>query len=85
MTHDKYWLNDRITPRQRWLQGYSPKIRMTRIYGLVYEVSPTAFSVYLETGDGVTTTEVSRRRWVAEMPTLGEAQDLLTTLVGSQS
>jgi hypothetical protein len=73
------WSNDSLSPRQHWLYRDTHKIENL---GLVYEVRPDAFTVYLtETAY----TRVGVRRWVAEMPTLDEAKDLLMTLVGSRS
>jgi hypothetical protein len=72
------WSNDARSPRQHWLYRDTYKIETM---GLVYEVRHDAFTVYLSEKDAL----VNTRRWVAEMPTLGEAKDLLMTLVGSQT
>lgn len=58
--------------RQHWLiDGYHK--------GMVYEVNPESYSVYLETNAGPYT-----REFVCTMPTLDEAKDLLQTLAGAE-
>jgi hypothetical protein len=49
---------------------------------MVYEVSPTAFTVYKEhfRNAGVW----SNREFLATMPTLDEAKDLLQTITGAE-
>jgi hypothetical protein len=71
------WKREHDSPRQHWL--YRDTHRIENL-GLVYEVNPTSFSVYIKEDDGMLA-----RRWVAEMPTLDEAKNLLLTLVGSQT
>jgi hypothetical protein len=66
--------------RQHWLhKGSAPS---SRIIGMVYEVSPTAFTVYREhfRNAGVW----SSREFLATMPTLDEAKDLLQTITGAE-
>lgn len=53
------------------------------ILGMVYEVNPTAFTVYKERP--TPSWDVSHREFIAEMPTLDDAKGLLMTIVGSQS
>lgn len=73
------WTN---TPgsKQHWL--YRGTVG-SRTLGMVYEVNPTAFTVYRELP--ASSWDVNRREFLAEMPTLDEAKDLLMTVVGSQS
>ena len=73
------WSNDLLSPRQHWLYRDTHKIENL---GLVYAVRSDAFAVYLSENEY---SKVGVRRWVAEMPTLDEAKDLLMTLVGSRS
>lgn len=73
------WGNDYHSPRQHWLYRDTHTIENL---GLVYAVRSDAFAVYLSEN---AYSRVGRRRWVAEMPTLDEAKDLLITLVGSRS
>lgn len=72
------WKREHGSPRQHWL--YRDTHRIENL-GLVYEVNPTSFSVYINEDDGL----LLARRWVAEMPTLDEAKNLLMTLVGSRT
>jgi fermentation-respiration switch protein FrsA (DUF1100 family) len=66
--------------KQHWLYGGTVG---SRILGMVYEVNPTAFTVYRELP--ASSRDVNRREFLAEMPTLDEAKDLLMTVVGSRS
>lgn len=74
--------NWRNTPgsKQHWL--YRGSAYRGRVLGMVYEVGPTAFTVYIEHIPNSWAT--NSREFLAEMPTLDEAKDLLMTLVGSQ-
>jgi len=66
--------------RQHWLhKGSAPS---SRIIGMVYEVSPTAFTVYREHYRNPATW--SNREFLATMPTLDEAKDLLQTITGAE-
>ena len=73
--------------KQHWLYGGTYG---SIILGMVYEVNPTAFTVYREYirrpawNVSLPAWKVSRREFIAEMPTLDEAKDLLMTIVGSQ-
>lgn len=66
--------------RQHWLYGGTYG---GTILGMVYEVNPTAFTVYREYIRPAWT--AGNREFIAEMPTLDEAKGLLMTIVGSQS
>lgn len=74
--------NWRNTPgsKQHWL--YRGRSFNGRILGMVYEVNPTAFTVYKENRPA--SWDINSREFLAEMPTLEEAKDLLMTVVGSQ-
>lgn len=72
------WTTDARTPRQHWL--YAGEVGNKRTVGLVYEVNPTAFSVYGEAYEKNT----FARRFLGVMPTLEEAKDLLVTITASQ-
>ena len=66
--------------RQHWLhKGSAPS---SRIIGMVYEVSPTAFTVYKE--DFRNAGVWGNREFLATMPTLDEAKDLLQTITGAE-
>ena len=67
--------------RQHWLYGGS-SIGASRVLGMVYEVNPTAFTVYKEMPQQ--TWDVARREFIAQVETLEEAQGLLLTLVNSR-
>jgi hypothetical protein len=78
--------NWRNTPgsKQHWLyRGTAYSGFRGRILGMVYEVNPTAFTVYKEKIPA--SWEAANREFLAEMPTLDEAKDLLMTVVGSQT
>lgn len=63
--------------KQHWLYAGS-SIGASRIIGMIYEVRPNAFTVYRETG--LNPTAWNNREFMAEMPTLDEAKDLLMTI-----
>jgi hypothetical protein len=67
--------------KQHWLYKGS-SIGASRIVGMIYEVNPTAFTVYRE----LTTAawQHSNREFMAQMSTLEEAKDLLLTLINSR-
>jgi hypothetical protein len=54
----------------------------TGILGMIYEVNPTAFTVYRESPQQ--TWDIPRREFIAQVESLGEAQGLLLTLVNSR-
>ena len=64
--------------KQHWL--YKGSSIGGRVLGMVYEVNPTAFTVYRDSPP----TGWANREFIAEMPTLDEAKGLLQTLVGAQ-
>jgi hypothetical protein len=67
--------------RQHWLfKGSS--IGASHILGMIYEVNPTAFTVYKERPQF--TWEESRREFIAQVETLEEAQGLLLTITNSR-
>lgn len=68
---------------QHWLYKGSSVGPPSRTLGMIYEVNPTAFTVYRELPQAAW--DINRREFLAEMPTLGEAKDLLMTIVGSQT
>jgi hypothetical protein len=68
--------------KQHWLHHGSSYTGSIAILGMVYEANPTAFIVYRENHKNPTTWHT--RTFLAEMPTLDEAKDLLQTVVGSQ-
>jgi hypothetical protein len=74
-----HWTTDARTPRQHWL--YTGELGGKRAAGLVYEVQPDAYSVY---GEGFAKNPFARQ-FLAEMPTLDEAKDLLLTVVNSRT
>lgn len=66
--------------KQHWLfKGSS--LGSAGIFGMIYEVNPTAFTVYRETGLNRNTWRT--REFLCEMPTLDEAKDFLQTIVGA--
>ena len=66
--------------KQHWL--YRGSSLGGPILGMVYEVNPTAFTVYRETGLNSNTWR--SREFLCEMPTLDEAKDFLQTIAGAQ-
>jgi len=68
--------------RQHWLYRGSGVSSLSRIVGMIYEVNPTAFTVYKEYPQQ--TWDVARREFIAQVETLEEAQGLLLTLVNSR-
>jgi len=67
--------------KQHWLYAGSSR-GASRVLGMVYEVNPTAFTVYRENHPNPTTW--NNREFLTEMPTLDEAKDLLLTVVNSR-
>ena len=78
MTHT--WHN---TPgsKQHWLYKGS-SIGASAILGMIYEVNPTAFTVYRENYPD--TAKWNTREFVTQVESLEEAQGLLLTLVNSR-
>lgn len=74
-----HWTTDARTPRQHWLHVNESGRKRTA--GLVYEVSPEAFSVY---GEGYERNAYART-FLGVMPTLEEAKDMLVTITASQN
>lgn len=70
------WRHDLTNRRQHWLHGDN----ITKVFGLVYEVNPNAFSVY---GEGFQRNPFARE-FLGVLPTLEEAKDLLVTVTASQ-
>jgi Ni,Fe-hydrogenase I large subunit len=68
--------------KQHWLYRGSGISNASRILGMIYEVNPTAFTVYKEIPPQVW--NVSTREFVTQVETLEEAQGLLLTLVNSR-
>ena len=79
MTHT--WHN---TPgsRQHWLYRGSGVISLSRIVGMIYEVNPTAFTVYKENKKAAW--QQANREFITQVESLEEAQGLLLTLVNSR-
>jgi hypothetical protein len=67
--------------KQHWLYKGS-SIGASRIIGMIYEVNPTAFTVYREIGRSHSAW--NNREFLCELPTLDEAKDFLQTLAGAQ-
>ena len=67
--------------RQHWLYG-GTSIGASRVLGMVYEVNPTAFTVYRENYPD--TARWNTREFVTQVESLEEAQGLLLTLVNSR-
>lgn len=63
--------------RHHWL------VRGGLAVGMVYQVNPTAFTVYQEYPRNLG--QIQTRESVTQVPTLDEAKGLLMTLVGSQT
>jgi len=68
--------------RQHWLYRGSGISNASRIVGMVYEVNPTAFTVYKENKKAAW--QQANREFIAQVETLEEAQGLLLTLVNSR-
>jgi hypothetical protein len=68
--------------RQHWLYGGSGISNASRILGMVYEVNPTAFTVYKENKKAAW--QQANREFIAQVESLEEAQGLLLTLVNSR-
>jgi hypothetical protein len=68
--------------RQHWLYKGTSVGGVSRILGMIYEVNPTAFTVYKENRPH--TWETARREFIAQVESLEEAQGLLLTLVNSR-
>ena len=68
---------------QHWLYKGSGISSAGLILGMIYEVSPSAFTVYRELTEAPW--QYSNREFLAQMPTLDEAKDLLLTLAHSHT
>jgi hypothetical protein len=68
--------------RQHWLYKGSGISNASRILGMIYEVNPTAFTVYKENRPAAW--QQANREFIAQVETLEEAQGLLLTLVNSR-
>jgi hypothetical protein len=68
--------------KQHWLYRGSGISNASRILGMVYEVNPTAFTVYKEVPHQ--TWQQAQREFITQVETLEEAQGLLLTLVNSR-
>ena len=68
--------------RQHWLYKGTSVGGTSRILGMIYEVNPTAFTVYKELRPQAW--DIPRREFIAQVESLGEAQGLLLTLVNSR-
>jgi hypothetical protein len=68
--------------RQHWLYRGSGISNASRILGMIYEVNPTAFTVYKEVPHQ--TWQQAQREFITQVETLEEAQGLLLTLVNSR-
>ena len=67
--------------KQHWLyKGTS--IGASAVLGMIYEVNPTAFTVYKE--NKTAAWDIPRREFIAQVESLEEAQGLLLTLVNSR-
>ena len=67
--------------KQHWLyKGTS--IGASAVLGMIYEVNPTAFTVYKEYPQQ--TWDIPRREFIAQIESLEEAQGLLLTVVNSR-
>jgi hypothetical protein len=67
--------------KQHWLyKGTS--FGVSRVVGMIYEVNPTAFTVYRENANNPNTW--NNREFITQVETLEEAQGLLLTLVNSR-
>lgn len=69
--------------KQHWLYKGS-SIGASRIVGMIYEVNPTAFTVYKEHHNSRIVDAWNSREFMAQMSTLEEAKDLLLTLINSR-
>jgi hypothetical protein len=68
--------------KQHWLYRGSGISNASRILGMVYEVNPTAFTVYKENKKA--TWQQANREFITQVESLEEAQGLLLTLVNSR-
>jgi len=68
--------------KQHWLYRGSGISNASRVLGMVYEVNPTAFTVYKEVPHQ--TWQQAQREFITQVETLEEAQGLLLTLVNSR-
>ena len=67
--------------RQHWLYA-GQSIGASGILGMIYEVNPTAFTVYREVPKF--SWDQARREFIAQVETLEEAQGLLITITSSR-
>ena len=76
-----FWHN---TPgsKQHWLYRGSGISSASRVLGMIYEVNPTAFTVYKE--NRPETWQQASREFITQVESLEEAQGLLLTLVNSR-
>lgn len=79
MNYHWTWTTAIRNRRQHWLHVNESGRKRTA--GLVYEVSPEAFSVY---GEGYERNAYART-FLGVMPTLEEAKDFLVTITASQN
>ena len=79
MTHT--WHNSPGS-KQYWLYRGSGVSSASRILGMVYEVNPTAFTVYKENKKAAW--QQANREFITQVESLEEAQGLLLTLVNSR-
>ncbi len=68
--------------KQYWLYRGSGVSSASRVLGMVYEVNPTAFTVYKENKKAAW--QQANREFITQVETLEEAQGLLLTLVNSR-
>jgi hypothetical protein len=66
--------------KQHWL--YRGTSSASGVRGMIYEVNPNAFTVCREFPQQ--TWDIARREFIAQVPTLEEAQGLLVTIVSSR-
>ena len=78
MTHT--WHNSPGS-KQHWLYKGS-SIGASAVLGMIYEVNPTAFTVYKENKKA--TWQQANREFITQVESLEEAQGLLLTLVNSR-
>ena len=67
--------------KQHWLYKGS-SIGASAVLGMIYEVNPTAFTVYKENKKA--TWQQANREFITQVESLEEAQGLLLTLVNSR-
>jgi hypothetical protein len=68
--------------KQHWLYKGTSVGASARTLGMIYEVNPTAFTVYRESRQP--SWDLPRREFITQVETLEEAQGLLLTLVNSR-